>query len=207
MRSLSLSLSNPWPAKGCSWRCNVRSSQGKTSRWFYFCEDSDVGLCIYLSYLLTPWSKVLPEKRNGFQLVKNLPAFYGTQRIITAFTNARHLSLSSVSISASNCITKDTTTEYLPEWKATCSNGAIWCATLVMYKISAVVSVTHFKVLIHLNSLEENYWLAANQIMSGVLQKMHTHLATLMSIQRSVTHYYFPCCTTAFIVNKYPQVE
>ena len=52
-RGLPLSLSNPWPAKGCSWRCNVCSSQGKTSRWFYFCEDSDVGFCIYLACLLT----------------------------------------------------------------------------------------------------------------------------------------------------------
>jgi hypothetical protein len=83
---------------------------------------------------------------------------------------------------ASNCITQDSTTEYLPEWKATCSNEAIWCATLTMHKISAVVTVTHFKVLIHLNSLEENYWIAANQIMSGVLQKIHTHVATPMSI-------------------------
>ena len=55
---------------------------------------------------------------------------------------------------------------YLPEWKATCSNGAIWCGTVIIYKISGVVRVTHFKVLNHLNSLEENYWLAANQIMS-----------------------------------------
>ena len=52
-RGLPLSLSNPWPAKDCSWRCNVCSLQGKTSRWFYFCEDSDAGLCIYLTYLLT----------------------------------------------------------------------------------------------------------------------------------------------------------
>jgi hypothetical protein len=44
--------SNHWPAKGCSWRCNVCSSQVKTSRWFYFCEDSYVGLCIYLCFKL-----------------------------------------------------------------------------------------------------------------------------------------------------------
>jgi len=31
---------------------------------------------------------------NRFQLVKKFPAFYGTRRFITAFTNARHLSLS-----------------------------------------------------------------------------------------------------------------
>ena len=42
-----------------------------------------------LNYLLTPWSRVLIEK-----LVKTFPAFYGTRRFITAFTSARHMSLS-----------------------------------------------------------------------------------------------------------------
>ena len=45
-------------------------------------------------YLLTPYSRVLPEKLTGSQLVKKFPAFYGTRRFITAFTSARHLSLS-----------------------------------------------------------------------------------------------------------------
>ena len=45
-------------------------------------------------YLLTPWSRVLPENLTGFQLVKKFPTFYGTRRFITAFTSARHLSLS-----------------------------------------------------------------------------------------------------------------
>ena len=47
-----------------------------------------------LSFLLTPWSRVLLEKLTDSQLVKKFPAFYGTQRFITAFTSARHLSLS-----------------------------------------------------------------------------------------------------------------
>jgi len=47
--------------------------------------------------LFTPWSRVLLEKLTGFQLVKEFPEFYGTQRFITAFTSARHLSLSSAS--------------------------------------------------------------------------------------------------------------
>jgi hypothetical protein len=47
-----------------------------------------------INYLLTPWSTVLLEKLISFQPVKKLPAFYGTQRFITAFTSARHLSLS-----------------------------------------------------------------------------------------------------------------
>jgi len=37
---------------------------------------------------LSPWSRVLER------LVKKLPTFYGTRRFITAFTSARHLSLS-----------------------------------------------------------------------------------------------------------------
>ena len=47
-----------------------------------------------LTYLLTPRSTVLHEKLTGFQLVKKFPAFYGTQRFITTFTTAPHLSLS-----------------------------------------------------------------------------------------------------------------
>ena len=43
--------------------------------------------------ILTPWSRVLLEKLTGFQLVKKLPAFYGTRMFITAFTNPPHLSL------------------------------------------------------------------------------------------------------------------
>ena len=47
-----------------------------------------------LTGLLTPYSRILFEKLTGFQLVQKLPAFYGTRRFITAFTTARHLSLS-----------------------------------------------------------------------------------------------------------------
>jgi len=49
---------------------------------------------IYIYYLVTPWSRVLLEKLTGLKLVKKFPAFYGTRRFITAFTSARHLSLS-----------------------------------------------------------------------------------------------------------------
>ena len=45
-------------------------------------------------YLLTPWSRVLLEKLIGSQLVKKFTTFYGIRRFITAFTSARHLSLS-----------------------------------------------------------------------------------------------------------------
>jgi hypothetical protein len=44
--------------------------------------------------VLTPWSRVLPEKLKRPELLKKFPAFYGNPRFITAFTRARHLSLS-----------------------------------------------------------------------------------------------------------------
>ena len=47
-----------------------------------------------LTYLLTPWCRVLLEKLTSLQLVKKFPAFYGTRRFITALTSVRHLSLS-----------------------------------------------------------------------------------------------------------------
>ena len=51
-----------------------------------------------LTYLLTPWSRVLLEKLIILWLVKKFPAFYGTQRFITKFSSARHLSLSWASL-------------------------------------------------------------------------------------------------------------
>ena len=47
-----------------------------------------------ITYLLTPWCRVLLEKLTGLQLVKKFSAFHGTRRFITALTNVRHLSLS-----------------------------------------------------------------------------------------------------------------
>jgi len=37
----------------------------------------------FLTYLHTPWSRVLLEKLTGSQLVKKFPVFYGTRRYIT----------------------------------------------------------------------------------------------------------------------------
>ena len=45
-----------------------------------------------LTFLITPWSRVLLEKLTDSQLVK-FPAFYGTRRFIIAFTSARNLSI------------------------------------------------------------------------------------------------------------------
>ena len=55
--------------------------------------SSDVQI-LPLTYLLTPWCRVLLEKLTGLQLVKKFPAFHGARRFITALTSVRHLSLS-----------------------------------------------------------------------------------------------------------------
>jgi hypothetical protein len=47
-----------------------------------------------ITYLLTPWSRVLLEKLTGLHLVKKFPTFYGTRRFITAFISVRNLFLS-----------------------------------------------------------------------------------------------------------------
>jgi hypothetical protein len=38
-------------------------------------------------YIITPWNRGLLEKLTISKLVKKFPAFYGTQRFITAFTS------------------------------------------------------------------------------------------------------------------------
>ena len=45
-------------------------------------------------YLLTQCSTVILQKLTSSQLLKKLPAFYGTRRFITAFTSSRQPSLS-----------------------------------------------------------------------------------------------------------------
>ena len=49
---------------------------------------------IYGTYLIIPCNRVLLEKLTEPQLVKKFHEFYWTRRFITAFTSARHLSLS-----------------------------------------------------------------------------------------------------------------
>ena len=51
-----------------------------------------------LTYLLTPWCRILLEQLTGLQLVNKFPAFHGTRRVITALPSLRHLSLSWASL-------------------------------------------------------------------------------------------------------------
>jgi len=46
-----------------------------------------------VTYLLTPWSRVL-EKLTGSAASQEIPRIFGTQSFITVLTSARHLSLS-----------------------------------------------------------------------------------------------------------------
>ena len=47
-----------------------------------------------LTCLLTPWSRVLLEKLTGSAASQEIPRIFGTRRILTVITSARHLSLS-----------------------------------------------------------------------------------------------------------------
>ena len=48
----------------------------------------------YITYLLTPWSRVLLEQLTDSAASEEIPRIFGTQRFITVLTTARHLSLS-----------------------------------------------------------------------------------------------------------------
>ena len=47
-----------------------------------------------LTYLLTPWSRVLLEKLTSSAASQEIPRIFGTRRSLTVLTSARHLSLS-----------------------------------------------------------------------------------------------------------------
>ena len=47
-----------------------------------------------LTYLLTPWSRVLLEKLTGSAASQEIPRIFVTPRFLTVPTSARHLSLS-----------------------------------------------------------------------------------------------------------------
>ena len=75
----------------CIWRC----WRLYTGLWNCEPDRTKASLLTYLlTYLLTPWCRVLLEKPTALQLVKKFSAFHGTRRFITALTSVRHLSLS-----------------------------------------------------------------------------------------------------------------
>ena len=73
------------------WLSGVHNSPVGVPRW---CIQRSIEVYYLLTYLRTPWSRVLLEKLASLQLVKKFPAFYGTRSFLTALTSVRHLSLS-----------------------------------------------------------------------------------------------------------------
>ena len=49
---------------------------------------------INITYLLTPWSRVLLEKLTGSAASQEISRIFGTRRFLTVLTSTRHLSLS-----------------------------------------------------------------------------------------------------------------
>ena len=47
-----------------------------------------------ITYLLIPWSRVLPEKLTGSAASQEIPRIFGTRWFLTVLTSARHLSIS-----------------------------------------------------------------------------------------------------------------
>jgi len=61
----------------------------------HYATQGPIIIIIIIIYLLIYSMEQSPHKKlTGSQLVKKFPAFYGTRKFITAFTSARHLSLS-----------------------------------------------------------------------------------------------------------------
>ena len=67
------------------------------TRLLYLILLSESSLCgnidKLLTYLLTPWSRVLLEKLTGSAASQEIPSIFGTRRFLTVLTSARHLSL------------------------------------------------------------------------------------------------------------------
>jgi len=62
---------------------------------WYCCNTFIYQLVVFvLSYLLTPWSRVLLEKLTGSAASQENPRIFGTRKFIAVLTSARHLSLS-----------------------------------------------------------------------------------------------------------------
>jgi hypothetical protein len=117
---LTILTFNNWHKTEVEWRCNIcrsfffkpiihpKSPPGPDFGNHYFrillpefCSNNLIhmspvvdGLPL-VSYLLTPWSRVLLEKLTvNFAASQEIPRVYGTRKFLTVPTSARHLSLS-----------------------------------------------------------------------------------------------------------------
>jgi hypothetical protein len=86
----------------CNWRCPFRKAKRlKEVRFPDTAKDFSLLQSVHTGYGVPTVQQITnsmeqspPEKLTGPQLLKKFPAFYDTRRFITAFTTARHLSLS-----------------------------------------------------------------------------------------------------------------
>ena len=76
-----------------------------------------------LTYLLTPWSRVLLQKLTGSAASQEIPSIFGTQMFITVLTSARHLSISWANFIQSP---KPPPNSWSFVWKGAC-NGQLCC--------------------------------------------------------------------------------
>jgi hypothetical protein len=74
--------------------------KGDVMKFFFSCGQKKIisdtakyTLTNLLTYLTTPSRKALTEKLTGPQLSKKYLEFYGTRKLIIAFTSARQMSL------------------------------------------------------------------------------------------------------------------
>jgi hypothetical protein len=77
-----------------SWTHALWCKRQQLHVWDALENDATIETCRANLKNITPWSTGLLETLTVSLLVKKFPAFYGTWRLITAITKARHLSLS-----------------------------------------------------------------------------------------------------------------
>ena len=90
------------PSSGSLWKQRItkdHSSLPEVEFWTFHLSCSKIPwrwhlLTHLLTYLLTPWSRVLLEKLSGSAASQEIPRIFGTRRFITVLTSARHLHLS-----------------------------------------------------------------------------------------------------------------
>ena len=74
--------------------CTALTGRKTTENINSHAQEKNLHVTPSVTYLLTPWSRVLLKKLTGLQLVKKFPAYYRTRKFLTALTSERHLPLS-----------------------------------------------------------------------------------------------------------------
>ena len=72
------------------------------------------GETLNITYLLSPWSRVLLEKLTGSAASPEIAPIFGTRRFLAVLTSARHLSLWTLLVTFSVVIIRCTETSWSP---------------------------------------------------------------------------------------------